>query len=155
MDDINTVLSAGQEIEASIIKLDWKNERITLSMKALLPDPWDEAPAKYKRGSKHTGTVVRMTDFGAFVSLEPGLDGLVHISELKGDTWENKPRTILKKGQEITVQNIDAGKKRISLQTVSSAQEDKDMKKYLEPESDTYNPFAELLKDDTAEPDKS
>jgi len=157
VDDINTVLSAGQEIEASIIKLDWKNERITLSMKALLPDPWDEAPAKYKRGSKHTGTVVRMTDFGAFVSLEPGLDGLVHISELKGDTWENKPRTILKKGQEITVQikNIDAGKKRISLQTVSSAQEDKDMKKYLEPESDTYNPFAELLKDDTAEPDKS
>jgi len=157
VDDISTVLSAGQEIEASIIKLDWKNERISLSMKALLPDPWDEAPAKYKCGSKHTGTVVRMTDFGAFVSLEPGLDGLVHISELKGDTWDNKPRTILKKGQEISVQikTIDAGKKRISLQPVSSAQEDKDMKKYLEPESDTYNPFAELLKDDTAEPDKS
>ena len=157
VDDIHSVLSAGQEIEASIIKLDWRNERITLSMKALLPDPWDEAPAKYKRGSKHTGTVARMTDFGAFVSLEPGLDGLVHISELKGDSWDNNPRTNLKKGQEITVQikNIDVGKKRISLQPVSSAQEDKDIKKYLEPESDTYNPFAELLKESPKKPDES
>ncbi|MGC9312875.1 MAG: 30S ribosomal protein S1 [Sediminispirochaetaceae bacterium] len=156
VDDIHTVLSMGQEIEASLIKLDWRNERISLSMKALLPDPWDEAAAKYKTGSKHTGTVVRITDFGAFVTLEPGLDGLVHISEMRGDTWENQPRTMLKKGQEITVQikNIDVGKKRISLKPVSSAQEDKDIKKYLEPESDTYNPFAELLKDNPAESDE-
>jgi small subunit ribosomal protein S1 len=156
VDDIHTVLSTGQEIEASIIKLDWRNERISLSMKALLPDPWDEAAAKYKTGSKHTGTVVRITDFGAFVSLEPGLDGLVHISEMRGDTWENKPRTMLKKGQEITVQikNIDVGEKRISLKPVSSEQEDKDIKKYLEPESDTYNPFAELLKEDPKKPDE-
>jgi small subunit ribosomal protein S1 len=95
------------------------------------------------------GRVVRITDFGAFVSLEPGLDGLIHISELKEDPWSDKARTVLKKGQELNVQikDIDTGKKRISLTPVSSVQEDKDIKKYLEPESDTYNPFAELLKD--------
>ena len=151
VEDIHKVLSAGQEIEVSIIKLDWKNERITLSMKALLSDPWEEALTKYPSGSKHTGKVVRITDFGAFVSLEPGLDGLIHISDLKGDTRDNNPGDLLKKGQSITVQinNIDGLKKRISLKHVSSTQEDEEFKKYLEPESDTYNPFAELLKEKT------
>lgn len=155
VEDIHSVFSEGQEIEASIIKLDWQNERITLSMKALLPDPWDEAPSKYPVGSKHTGEVARITNFGAFVSLEPGLDGLLHISELRGDPWEKNQNDSLKKGQKITVEikSIDTEKKRISLKKASSAQEDKDFQKYLQPdsesESDTYNPFAELLKDDT------
>jgi len=156
VDDIHKALSVGQEIEASIIKLDWKKERITLSMKALLSDPWDEAHVKYKSGSKHKGEVVRITDFGAFVSLEPGLDGLVHISDLKGDVRDNNPHDILKKGQSLTVQinNIDIEKKRISLKPVSSTQEDEDNKKYFEPESDAYNPFAELLKNKTGKSNK-
>jgi len=149
VDDINKLLKAGQEIEASIIKLDWKNERITLSMKALLADPWNEADRKYKSGTKHTGEVVRITDFGAFVSLEPGLDGLIHISDLKTDTRDDNPGDLLKKGQNLTVliNSIDTEKKRISLKPVSATLEDEDAKKYMEPESDTYNPFAELLKD--------
>ena len=160
VDDINSVLSVGQEIEASLIKLDWRNERITLSLKALLPDPWDEAQSKYPVASKHTGEVVRITNFGAFVSLEPGLDGLLHISELKGDAWENSSRDTLKKDQKITVEikSIDSQNKRISLKRGSSVQEDKDVKKYLEPESETdtetYNPFAELLKDDPKKSNK-
>lgn len=151
VDDINKVLKAGQEIEASIIKLDWENERITLSMKALLADPWDEAHNKYKSGTNHTGEVVRITNFGAFVSLEPGLDGLIHISDLKTDTRDDNPDDILKKGQSISVQinSIDIEKKRISLKPVSSTLEDEDTKKYMEGESDTYNPFAVLLKDKT------
>ncbi|MCK5153609.1 MAG: S1 RNA-binding domain-containing protein [Spirochaetales bacterium] len=151
VDDITKVLSAGQEIEASIIKLDWAKERITLSMKALLADPWEKAKTKYQSGSKHTGKVVRITNFGAFVTLEPGLDGLIHISDLKTDTRDDNPEDILKKGQSITVQinSIDVEKKRISLKPVSSTMEDKDYKKYLEPESDTYNPFANLLKEKT------
>ncbi|MCK5673206.1 MAG: S1 RNA-binding domain-containing protein, partial [Spirochaetales bacterium] len=68
VDDIEKVLSIGQEIEVAVIKLDWQNERITLSLKKLLADPWDEAQKKYKSGSKHTGEVVRITNFGAFVS---------------------------------------------------------------------------------------
>ena len=148
VEDINKVLSVGQEIEASLIKLDWANERITLSMKELLSDPWDTASAKYKVGSKHKGEVVRITDFGAFISLEPGLDGLIHVSDLKRDSRDNNPADILKKGQSVTVQvnNIDTEKKRLSIKPVSSVQEDEDNKKYLEPESETYNPFAELLK---------
>ncbi|MBI9098075.1 MAG: S1 RNA-binding domain-containing protein [Spirochaetaceae bacterium] len=154
--DIHKVLSLGQEIEASIIKLDWKNERITLSMKALLSDPWDTAGTKYKSGSKHKGKVARITNFGAFVSLEPGLDGLIHISDLKSDPRDNNPGDILKTGQSITVQinSIDRGKKRISLSPVSSALEDEESKKYMEPESETYNPFAELLKEKVEKPKK-
>ena len=149
--DIHTVLSVGQEIEASIMKLDWRNERITLSMKALLADPWDEAQTKYKSGSKYKGTVVRITDFGAFVSLEPGLDGLIHISDLKDDNRNTNPNDIVKQGQTLTVQinSIDIKNRRISLKPVSSIQEDEAYKEYLQPASDTYNPFAEFLKGKT------
>jgi len=148
IDDIHTVLSVGQEIEASIIKLDWNTERITLSMKALLSDPWDKASDNYPRGSKHSGKVVRITDFGAFVALEPGLDGLIHVSDLKTDSRDSNPDDILKKGQSVSViiNNIDIERKRISLKPASSIQEDEETKKYMEPDSDTYNPFADLLK---------
>jgi small subunit ribosomal protein S1 len=156
VDDINEVLKVGQEIEVMIIKLDWKNERITLSMKALLADPWDEAKNKYKRDSKHTGEVVRITDFGAFVSLEPGLDGLIHISDLEGDDRDSNPRDKLKKGQKISVKinSIDIERQRISLKPTSGTLDDDAFKKYLEPESDTYNPFAALLKDKIKKADK-
>ena len=126
---------------------------ISLSMKALLADPWDEIEAKYSKGSKYTGTVARVTSFGAFVTLEPGLDGLVHISELRGDSRDSAPADKLKTGQKITVliKDIDKGKKRLSLKPSSTIQEDEATKKYLDSESDsdsdTYNPFEALLKD--------
>ena len=147
VDDINKVLSAGQEIEASIIKLDWNKQRITLSMKALLSDPWENIRKNYRIGSKYKGKVARITDFGAFVTLEPGLDGLIHISDMRTDSRDNRPDEILKKGQSVTVQinKIDTEKKRMSLKQVSSIQEDEDNKKYLEPDSESYNPFATLL----------
>jgi small subunit ribosomal protein S1 len=158
VDDISGILSPGQEIEARIIKLDWRNERITLSMKALLDDPWEDADKRYKIGSKHEGEVVRLTNFGAFVSLEPGLDGLVHISELDGGNRDENIRNILKTGQSLPVEikGIDMEKKRISLKPVKAAGVDEDSQKYLEPEpeSDTYNPFAALLKDKASKPDK-
>ena len=148
VDDISKVLSEGDEIEAAIIKLDWRNERITLSLKALLADPWDKAPSKYKPGSRHDGKVVRLTDFGAFVSLEPGLDGLIHISDLRTDSGSGKPSDLLKKGQDVKViiNSIDSDKKRISLKPLSSELEDEAAQQYFEPESETYNPFAALLK---------
>jgi len=146
--DIHEVLTIGQEVEASIIKLDWRNERITLSMKALLSDPWDEILTNYKSGSKYKGKVVRITNFGAFVSLEPGLDGLIHISDLESDSRNNNQGESVKQGQTITVQinKIDVEKRRLSLKPVSSIEEDEEYQKYMEPESDTYNPFAEFLK---------
>ncbi len=148
VDDIEKALTLGQEIEASILKLDWQNERISLSLKALLSDPWETAQAKYKIGTKHVGNVVRLTNFGAFVTLEPGLDGLIHISDIEGDSRDT-PGDNLKKGQSMTVliNSIDIEKKRISLKIVSSIEQDKENQKYLEPETDVYNPFAALLKD--------
>lgn len=150
VEDIRAVLSVGQEIEASVIKIDWSNERITLSMKSLLPDPWVRALEKYPKNSKHSGKVVRITDFGAFVSLESGLDGLIHISEFKGEGKYGSSGVTVKKGESVTVQilDIDVAAKRIALKPTSSLEEDATTKKYLENEtaSDTYNPFADLLK---------
>jgi small subunit ribosomal protein S1 len=149
VDDISKSLSIGQDIEASIIKIDWPKERITLSMKALLSDPWDTAAQKYKRGSKHIGKVARITNFGAFVTLEPGLDGLIHISDLEGDARDGNPGDTIKAGASLTVliSSIDIDKRRISLKPVSSVQQDEDNRKYLEPDSEVYSPFAALLKD--------
>lgn len=146
VDDIQKVLSVGQEIEAEIIKLDWSTERITLSMKKLLIDPWDKAGTKYKSGSKHTGEVVRITNFGTFISLEPGLDGLIHISDLDSYGIDNPAQKKLKRGEMIAVQinNIDIEKKRLSLKPVSGTEED--ITQYSEIDSDNYNPFAALLK---------
>jgi len=150
VEDIHAVLTVGQEIEASIIKIDWKTERITLSMKALLSDPWEKALEKYPKNSKHSGKIVRITDFGAFVSLENGIDGLVHISELRSEGKYGDSGITVKMGQTLSVQvlDIDVAKKRISLKQASSAEEDETSKKYMKGDAsgDTYNPFAALLK---------
>jgi len=149
VDDIHKVLSAGQEIEAVIISLDWKNERISISMKKLLADPWDQVTTKYKPGSMYNGKIVRITDFGAFVSLEPGLDGLIHISDFESEKRINHPREVVKLGQAIEVQitNIDQGKKRIALKPASKSRENEDYGQYMDNGTDTYNPFGDLLKE--------
>ncbi len=148
--DIRAALTVGQEIEVEILKIDWATERISVSLKSLLSDPWTTAREKYPKESRHTGTVVRITDFGAFVSLEPGIDGLLHISELRGDDKYGNPKVSVKMGQTVPVQviDVDVAKKRISLKQASSAEEDENTKKYLNDGSagDTYNPFAALLK---------
>lgn len=146
IDDVSSILSVGQEITASIIALDWQRERITLSMKALLSDPWEQARENYPVDSKHTGTVARVTNFGAFVTLEPGLDGLIHISEFNADNRDSGPDDMVKSGQEISVQinSIDTEQKRISLRPISSGQVDDATQRAFEPETETYNPFANL-----------
>lgn len=147
--DIQSALKVGQEITAEIIKLDWKNDRITLSMKQLEADPWDRAVERYKPGSKHTGTIARLMDFGAFVTLEPGLDGLVHISDLDSDGRISHPQEVVKPGQEIAVSinSVDAKNKRISLKQASKFENSEEYGKYMDIEEETYNPFKALLKD--------
>jgi len=150
VEDIKSILSVGQEIEASILKIDWASERISLSMKSLLADPWEQAVDNYPVGSKHTGKVARITNFGAFVTLEPGVDGLVHISEIRvAGKFSNSSELSVKAGQTMSVQiaSIDRANKRISLKPSSSQEEDETSSKYLEASStqDTYNPFAALL----------
>ena len=151
VEDIRALFTVGQEIEASILKIDWRNERISLSMKSLQADPWDQAVAKYPEDSKHVGKVVRITDFGAFVELEPGLDGLMHISTLRADSkYSNSKDLTVKVGQTLTVQilGVDRANRRISLKPATTMEEDATANQYLGGGSDTetYNPFAALLK---------
>jgi len=111
------VLSVGQEVEAKILKLDTAKQKVSLGLKQLQPHPWDAVPGKYKIGERVRDTVSRLADFGAFVELEPGVEGLIHISEM---SWVKKVRTpgdLVKVGEivEAIILGINPGEKRISL----------------------------------------
>ncbi len=116
-DLVEDVLSQGQRVEVIIKKMDWDKNRISLSLKDTLENPWDQVEEKYAPASVHTGLVSRLAQFGAFITLEPGIDGLLHISKLGSGRRINHPREVLEAGQEITVKidSVDLEKKRISL----------------------------------------
>jgi small subunit ribosomal protein S1 len=110
-------LSVGQEIQVKVLKIDPEKRRISVGMKQLGADPWDSATAKYKPGDRVRGTVIRVLDFGAFAELEPGLEGLIHVSEM---SWAKKVRTpsdIVKPGDivEVVILGINIGERRMSL----------------------------------------
>jgi small subunit ribosomal protein S1 len=110
-------LSAGQEVEVVVLDFSERDEKISLGLKQLTPDPWANIAEKYQAGQKITGKVSSLTDFGAFVELEKGVEGLVHISDL---TWSRKlvhPKKVLSPGQEVVVTILDVNPttKRISL----------------------------------------
>jgi len=117
VDDINEILHVGQEVEAVILSLDWEKQRIALSLKKTLADPWKTVVEKYPLKTCHPGTVSRLAPFGAFITLEPGVDGLLHISKLGAGRKLNHPREVLETGQEIEVriEDLDTQSKRISL----------------------------------------
>jgi small subunit ribosomal protein S1 len=111
------VLSVGQTVTVQIIKINHETQRISLGMKQLQTDPWEGVGAKYPPGVRFKGKVTNVTDYGAFVELEPGVEGLVHVSEM---SWVKKnvaPSKIVQPGQEVEVQvlEVDSNKRRISL----------------------------------------
>ncbi|MFA4828957.1 MAG: S1 RNA-binding domain-containing protein [Thermodesulfovibrionales bacterium] len=95
------ILSPGQEIKTKVIKLDWDNDKITLSIKATLRDPWASVEEKYPTGSRIQGVITRLAPFGAFVKLEPGIEGLIHISNLGTGRRLNHPKEVVEAGQQI------------------------------------------------------
>jgi small subunit ribosomal protein S1 len=116
------VLTVDQEIDVKIVKIEpavgaRKEERISLSVKALHESPWENLGGTFKEGQRITGTVVRLQPFGAFVELAPGLEGLAHISELGAGKRINHPREVLAEGAkvEVTILSIDPVQQRISL----------------------------------------
>ncbi len=111
------VLSLGQQIEAKVLKIDTEKQRISLGMKQLLPHPWDSVAEKYKTGERVRGVVTRVVEFGAFVELEPGIEGLIHLSEMSWVKKVRKPSDLLKPGEtvEAMILAINAGERRISL----------------------------------------
>jgi small subunit ribosomal protein S1 len=111
------VLNVGQTVTVQIIKINQDTQRISLGMKQLQTDPWEGVAAKYPPGVRFTGKVTNVTDYGAFVELEPGVEGLVHVSEM---SWVKKnvaPSKIVTPGTEVEVQvlEVDSNKRRISL----------------------------------------
>jgi len=111
------VLSTGQQIEAMIIKIDSDKRRIAISMKQLQPHPWDAVAEKYKAGERVHGTVTRLTDYGAFVELDPGIEGLIHISEMSWAKRVRTPSDVVKPGEtvEAVILGVNPGERRISL----------------------------------------
>jgi small subunit ribosomal protein S1 len=110
------LLKKGQPIETQILNVDRDNKRISLGLKQIQPDPWDSVAQRYPMGSRVTGRVVRLTDFGAFVELEPGVDGLLHISQMSNRPIAT-PADILNVGDELTLMviRVDPNERRIGL----------------------------------------
>ena len=111
------LLALGQEVQVKIIGIDWAKQRLTLSLKALQADPWETVAERYHVDDQVRGAVVRLTQFGAFVNLEPGIDGLIHISALGGGRRIRHPKDVVETGQwvEAYVIAVDPSNKRISL----------------------------------------
>lgn len=111
------VVSLGQVVEAAVLNIDKSDRKLALGMKQLEPDPWNDLMAKYPMGSVHKGIVRNLTNFGVFIELEPGVDGLVHISDLSWTKKIRHPGEFVKKGDElqVVVLAIDNEHRRISL----------------------------------------
>ncbi|MDY0082762.1 MAG: 30S ribosomal protein S1 [Ignavibacteriaceae bacterium] len=111
------IVAMGQMVEAIILSLDKEEKKISLGIKQLEPDPWDTLMAKYPVGSKHSGIARNLTNFGVFVELEPGVDGLVHISDLSWTKKIRHPGEVVKKNEriDVIVLGVDVEQRKISL----------------------------------------
>lgn len=117
INDLHTKFKVGQEIEVLVVSLDKENRRMSLSVKQLEKNPWDQVEEQFKVGQRVKGTISNITDFGIFVQLLPGIDGLVHISDLSWTEHIDHPSDIYKKGDtvEAVVLAVDKNNKKISL----------------------------------------
>ena len=111
------ILNIGQTVKVQIIRINQETHRISLGMKQLESDPWDDIGSKFPIGKKITGTVTNITDYGAFVELEPGIEGLIHVSEMSWTKKNVHPGKILSTTQQVdvVVLEVDPAKRRISL----------------------------------------
>ena len=111
------VLAVGDTVKVQIVKINPDTQRISLGMKQLQSDPWDGVEAKYPVGAKFTGRITNITDYGAFVELEPGVEGLVHVSEMSWTKKNVHPGKIVSTSQEVdvVVLDVDPSKRRVSL----------------------------------------
>ena len=142
------VVSINDEIEVYVLKVDREKEKVSLSLKKLLPNPWDLASEKYKVGEVYEGTVMRGASFGAFIQLEPSLEGLAHISQL-ARFRVNKVEDVLTEGMVVPVKilDIDLEKRRVSL----SIKEVVDLPKLVKDEPGSDAPAADVYDDSATE----
>jgi small subunit ribosomal protein S1 len=148
VDKIEDVLHIGQQLDVAVKKCDWEKERFSFSLRDTLANPWVKVETAYPVGSTHTGTVSRLAQFGAFVTLEEGIDGLMHISRIGGEQRIKHPQDVLKLGQQlqVTVEKLDLDEKRISLAPVRDKTDESQETSYEEKATGGMGSFAELFK---------
>ncbi len=149
IENVGDVVSEGQELELVIKRIDWDENKFSFSLRDTLADPWSGVAEKYKAGTKLTGTVSRLAPFGAFITLEPGIDGLVHISRLGEGKHIKHPQEVLKAGESltVTVEKVDLEAHRISLIPTGTEEETGETSYSDEPASGSgMGSFADLLK---------
>jgi small subunit ribosomal protein S1 len=138
----------GQEVEAVVLNIDRKNERFSLGIKQLAPDPWKEVARRYRKGETVTGKVTNLTDFGAFVELEEGIEGLIHVSEISREKVD-KPSDVLKVGETVTamILHIDPLERRIglSLKGLKDRMEKAEFDKYMSNQEPSSSNLGELI----------
>ncbi len=139
----------GQTVQAVVLNIDKENERFSLGVKQLTSDPWDEVPNKYKPGTRVTGTVTNVTDFGVFVELEEGIEGLIHVSELSKDKSGNPlSRFNVDDVIQAKVINVSRGEKKIglSIKRLEESEEREIYKSYLDGRNGATSNLGEILK---------
>ena len=150
VEDISTVLTEGQEVSVKVLSVDIANDRIALSIKETLPGPWSNVEEKASKGAVLTGTVQRLVPFGAFVEVFPGIEGLVHISQIS-HKHVNTPHEVLKEGQEVEVKvlEVNANDKRLSL-SIKALQENPEREEIVDyelPEENIGFSFSDVIGD--------
>ncbi len=111
------MVTLGQDLELKVLSFDKENQKVSLGLKQLVPDPWQDITGRFPENSRHNGKVTNLVDYGAFVELEPGVEGLVHISEMSWTRKLRHPSQMVRQGDEVEVVilGVDPDKKRISL----------------------------------------
>jgi len=141
----------GQEVEAVVLNIDCKNERFSLGIKQLTPDPWKDVARRYRKGEVVAGKITNVTDFGAFVELEEGIEGLVHVSEISREKVE-KPSDVLKVGETISavVLHIDPHDRRIglSIKGLKEKSEKAEIEKYISNQGSASHSLGELIQEE-------
>jgi small subunit ribosomal protein S1 len=138
----------GQEVEAVVLNIDRNNERFSLGIKQLTPDPWKDIARRYRKGEMVTGKITNLTDFGAFVELEEGIEGLIHVSEISREKV-GKPSDLLKVGDTISavVVHTDPHERRIglSMKGLKERTEKAEIEKYISNQGSTSHSLGELI----------
>jgi len=148
--DVSEVLSEGQEVTVKVLSVDPENERISLSIKETLPGPWSNIEERAAKGTVLDGKVKRLTSFGAFVEVFPGVEGLVHISQI-AHKHINTPHEALKEGQEVQVKVLDVngeeGRLALSIKDLLENPEAEEVIDYELPEENTGFSFGDVIGD--------
>jgi small subunit ribosomal protein S1 len=160
------ILTVGQQVEVAVLRIDRTDnprhpEKIALSLRALAHDPWQDAGDRFPAGAQVKGTIVRLQPFGAFVELEPGVEGLIHVSELGAGRRVSHPREVLSEGQDVTatVLSVDSEKRRIALSLAPAGhpvegREEQGSAQYRKP-AEGFGTLGDLLRESMAKKQQS